>query len=107
MSDQQKVWIVDDDKSIRWVLEKALQKTDVEIQSFSKRKVKMDVIDRVPHSLSTQIEVKIDLEKIAPKKHELGIIEWQRELEPNEKKSIEYDYEVVWDRDVTISPPLP
>lgn len=35
MSEQQKVWIVDDDKSIRWVLEKAIQKTDVEIQSFS------------------------------------------------------------------------
>jgi two-component system, NtrC family, nitrogen regulation response regulator GlnG len=35
MNDKQKVWIVDDDKSIRWVLEKALQKTDVEIQSFS------------------------------------------------------------------------
>lgn len=35
MSENQKVWIVDDDKSIRWVLEKALQKTDVEIQSFS------------------------------------------------------------------------
>ena len=35
MSDKEKVWIVDDDKSIRWVLEKALQKTDADIQSFS------------------------------------------------------------------------
>jgi len=35
MSERKKVWIVDDDKSIRWVLEKALQKTDVEIQSFA------------------------------------------------------------------------
>ncbi|MCZ6803275.1 MAG: nitrogen regulation protein NR(I) [Proteobacteria bacterium] len=35
MSEIQKVWIVDDDKSIRWVLEKALQKTDIDIQSFS------------------------------------------------------------------------
>ena len=35
MNEAQKVWIVDDDKSIRWVLEKALQKTDVDIQSFS------------------------------------------------------------------------
>ena len=35
MTEQQKVWIVDDDKSIRWVLEKALQKSDVKIQSFS------------------------------------------------------------------------
>ncbi|MDD4914106.1 MAG: nitrogen regulation protein NR(I) [Methylococcales bacterium] len=30
-----KVWIVDDDKSIRWVLEKALQKSGIETQSFS------------------------------------------------------------------------
>lgn len=36
MSNQQKVWIVDDDKSIRWVLEKALQKSDVAIESFAK-----------------------------------------------------------------------
>lgn len=36
MSEKKKVWIVDDDKSIRWVLEKALQKTDVEIESFAK-----------------------------------------------------------------------
>jgi two-component system nitrogen regulation response regulator GlnG len=30
-----KVWIVDDDKSIRWVLEKALQKAGIETQSFA------------------------------------------------------------------------
>jgi uncharacterized protein (TIGR02231 family) len=79
----------------------------LEVQSFSKRPVKIDIIDRVPHSVSTQIEVKVDWEKLAPKKHELGVIEWQRELEPNEKKVIEYSYEVEWERDITISPPLP
>ncbi|MFW9869959.1 MAG: mucoidy inhibitor MuiA family protein [Candidatus Thorarchaeota archaeon] len=79
----------------------------LEIQSFSKRKVEIDVFDRIPHSVSTQIDVKMDWEKLNPKNHELGIIEWHRELEPNEKKVIEYSYEVVWDRDVTISPPLP
>ncbi|WP_305907019.1 nitrogen regulation protein NR(I) [Methylomarinum sp. Ch1-1] len=30
-----RVWIVDDDKSIRWVLEKALQKASIETQSFA------------------------------------------------------------------------
>ncbi len=35
MSDRKKVWIVDDDKSIRWVLEKALSKEAVDISSFS------------------------------------------------------------------------
>ena len=79
----------------------------LEIESFSKRKIEIDVFDRVPHSVSTQIEVKIDWEKLAPKNHELGVIEWHRELEPNEKKAIEYGYEVEWERDVTISPPLP
>lgn len=79
----------------------------LEIESFSKRKIEIEVFDRVPHSVSTQIEVKIDWEKLAPKSNDLGVIEWHRELEPNEKKNIEYDYEVVWEKDVTISPPLP
>ncbi len=79
----------------------------LEIQSFSKRKIEVEVFDRVPHSSSTQIEVKIDWEKLAPKNHELGVIEWHRELEPNEKKSIAYSYSVEWEKDVTISPPLP
>ena len=34
MSDVTKVWIVDDDESIRWVLEKALQRVGMEVQSF-------------------------------------------------------------------------
>jgi uncharacterized protein (TIGR02231 family) len=79
----------------------------LEIQSFSKRKIEIEVFDRVPHSVSTQIEIKIDWEKLAAVNQELGVIEWHRALEPNEKKNIEYDYEVVWEKDVTISPPLP
>ncbi len=34
MSDATKVWIVDDDESIRWVLEKALQRVGMDVQSF-------------------------------------------------------------------------
>lgn len=79
----------------------------LELQSFSKRKIEIEVFDRIPHSVSTQIEVKIDWEKLVPKSHDLGVIEWHRELEPNEKKNIEYEYEVVWEKEVTISPPLP
>ncbi len=79
----------------------------LEIQSFSKRKIEIEVFDRVPHSVSTQIEVKIDWEKLAAKEHELGVIEWHRSLESNEKKTIEYAYEVLWEKDVTISPSLP
>jgi len=34
MSERKSVWIVDDDKSIRWVLEKALTGADLHVQSF-------------------------------------------------------------------------
>lgn len=35
MRTNNQIWVVDDDKSIRWVLEKALQKADFEVVSFS------------------------------------------------------------------------
>ncbi|KXH76656.1 MAG: hypothetical protein AM326_06835 [Candidatus Thorarchaeota archaeon SMTZ-45] len=79
----------------------------LEIQNFSKRKIEIEVLDRVPHSLSTEIEVKIDWVKLAAKKHELGVIEWYKEIEPDEKTSIQYNYEVEWEKGVTISPQLP
>lgn len=34
MSDSDQVWVVDDDRSIRWVLEKALQKTAIDVRFF-------------------------------------------------------------------------
>jgi two-component system nitrogen regulation response regulator GlnG len=34
MSKKTHVWVIDDDRSIRWVLEKALQKADMEVTSF-------------------------------------------------------------------------
>ncbi|MHA2313520.1 MAG: DUF4139 domain-containing protein, partial [Candidatus Thorarchaeota archaeon] len=79
----------------------------LEIESYSKRPVKMEVYERVPHSNSTSIEVKVDWEKLNAKKHELGVIEWFIELGPKEKKNIEYSYSVEWERDITINPPLP
>jgi len=79
----------------------------LEIQNFSKRKIEIDVLDRIPHSLSTEIEVKIDWEKLAAVKYELGVVEWHREIGSEEKKTINYDYEVLWEKGVNISPPLP
>ncbi len=34
MSKTQLVWVIDDDRSIRWVLEKALEKAEMEVRSF-------------------------------------------------------------------------
>ena len=46
MTDKSKVWIVDDDKSIRWVLEKALSRENVDITSFSQPD---QVLARIQH----------------------------------------------------------
>ena len=35
MSNTSRVWIVDDDRSIRWVLEKALSQAGIDNESFS------------------------------------------------------------------------
>ncbi len=35
MGKTQQIWIIDDDRSIRWVLEKAMQKAQMEVRSFS------------------------------------------------------------------------
>lgn len=35
MGNTQQIWVIDDDRSIRWVLEKALQKAEMEVRSFS------------------------------------------------------------------------
>ena len=79
----------------------------LEIESYSTRPVKMEVFDRIPHSLNPSIEVKVDWNKLNIRKQELGVIEWNIDLEPKEKRNIEYDYEVEWERNVTIHPPLP
>ena len=79
----------------------------LEIQNFSKNSIEIDVFDRIPHSVSTQIEVKAEWEKLGIEKQNLGIIEWHKKIESNQKETIEYDYEVSWEKIVTISPPLP
>jgi uncharacterized protein (TIGR02231 family) len=79
----------------------------LEIESYSKRSIKMEVFDRIPHSLNPSIEVKADWNKFNMKKQELGVIEWNIDLEPKEKRNIDYDYSVEWERNVTINPPLP
>ncbi len=39
------VWIIDDDKSIRWVIEKALTREGIEFKSFSAAKEGLDALD--------------------------------------------------------------
>jgi len=46
MSTKDRVWIIDDDKSIRWVLEKALTQEDMVVESFSSAEGITDLLDK-------------------------------------------------------------
>lgn len=79
----------------------------LDIQSFSKHPVDIDIFDRIPHSLNPSIEVKVDWEKTEVKGVNLGVAEWHRTIQPNQKTTVEYEYEVSWEKGVTVHPPLP
>lgn len=79
----------------------------LEIQSFSKHAIEIDIFDRIPHSLNPVIEVKVDWEKTGTKSQNLGVAEWHRTIQPNQKAMVEYEYDVSWEKGVTIHPPLP
>lgn len=52
------VWIVDDDKSIRWVLEKSLSKAHIETRTFSNGNHLLEALDAmVPDALITDIRM--------------------------------------------------
>lgn len=58
MNKSETVWIVDDDKSIRWVVEKALQKADFITRSFSDAQALLNALQSdLPDALITDIRM--------------------------------------------------
>ncbi len=58
MKNNKLVWVVDDDKSIRWVLEKALQKAAISTQSFASARSLLEALENdVPTTLITDIRM--------------------------------------------------
>ena len=58
MTKPETVWIIDDDKSIRWVVEKALQKAGIITRSFSSGKELLTALqDDLPDALITDIRM--------------------------------------------------
>ena len=52
------VWIVDDDQSVRWVLEKALKQADMETRSFERAEHLLEAIaDGEPDVLITDVRM--------------------------------------------------
>ena len=79
----------------------------LEIKSFSKKPIEMRIVDRIPHSNSEKIQVELKPMQIPTKKSELGVLEWEVTLDAEKELTIEYAFEVEWEKDVQIQPPLP
>jgi len=53
-----KIWIIDDDRSIRWVLEKALEKADMEVISYENANEIMSELEKeLPDAIVTDIRM--------------------------------------------------
>ncbi|MBD3405723.1 MAG: mucoidy inhibitor MuiA family protein [Candidatus Lokiarchaeota archaeon] len=82
-------------------------KYKIEIKSFANKPIDIKIVDRIPHSDSEKISIEAPPPSIPYKKFELGVIEWEIQVEPEKEKTIEYEYSVEWEKDIRIRPPLP
>ncbi len=80
---------------------------NLKISNFSKKDIEMDIYDRVPHSLNPAIEVKIDYDKLGIKSFELGVMHWESKITASQEFTLNYEYEVQWEKGVAVSPSLP
>ncbi|WXG39974.1 MAG: mucoidy inhibitor MuiA family protein [Candidatus Freyarchaeum deiterrae] len=75
----------------------------LKLNNYSSDKSKIELVDRIPHSLSPEIEAKITSIKPQPDKQELGILRWKLELNPGEETEVSYEYNVEWNRNYTVT----
>jgi len=77
------------------------------IENLSKKGIKIEVVDRIPHSNKPDLKVEANIDKINADKHHLGILTWNFRIPSEKKHTIEYEYEVEWESGRAIYPPLP
>ena len=79
----------------------------LELKNFSKRNITIRVVDVIPHSNSEKITVELLDPSVPPRKMELGVIEWETKIDAGAEIKVTYSYNVEWEKDVRIRPPLP
>ncbi|MBN2229200.1 MAG: mucoidy inhibitor MuiA family protein [Candidatus Thorarchaeota archaeon] len=79
----------------------------LELKNFSKKEIEIRIVDRIPYSSSEKITVEMGQPSLPYKKMELGVITWETKLEANQELTIEYGFDVEWEKDLIVRPPLP
>ncbi|MHA1740511.1 MAG: mucoidy inhibitor MuiA family protein [Candidatus Thorarchaeota archaeon] len=80
---------------------------ELKIENFSEQDIEIEILDRIPHSQDAEIEVRLDREGLDLEEENVGVLKWRRTVPAGEKEIITYRFEVVWDKDIIITPPLP
>ncbi|MHA1135726.1 MAG: mucoidy inhibitor MuiA family protein [Candidatus Thorarchaeota archaeon] len=79
----------------------------LELKNFSKHDIDIRIVDRIPYSNSEKIVVDMEEQSTAFKKMELGVITWETKMTKDQELVLEYEYEVEWEKNLSIRPPLP
>jgi uncharacterized protein (TIGR02231 family) len=79
----------------------------IELKNFSKRDIEIRIVDRIPYSSSEQIVVQMGQPTLPYKSMELGVITWEAKIDVDKELNIKYDFDVEWEKDLMIRPPLP
>ncbi|BCM91657.1 hypothetical protein IAD21_03532 [Abditibacteriota bacterium] len=74
----------------------------IEVQNLKARSVKLSVQDQIPVSRSENIKVKLRGSAPEVQAGELGLLNWELQLAPNEKRTIRFDFGVEAPRETTI-----
>ncbi len=75
----------------------------ITIQNLRKRAIEIEVLDQIPVSQNTQIEVKdVNINPQPKSKDEKGILSWLMTLEPQAKKEITIEFTVEFPKDANI-----
>ncbi len=80
---------------------------ELKIKNYRKESSTMTIKDVIPYSRSERIKIKDFEASISPTKDNLGIHTWELKLKADEELIITYKFEVEWEKDYEITPPLP
>ncbi len=81
---------------------------EIEIKNLAKVSDMLEVWDRIPHSSSEKIKIKLLNVSEEPKEKDLGVLNWEFDLSLiKDKKTLSYSYEIQIEKDVNFFPPLP
>jgi uncharacterized protein (TIGR02231 family) len=76
----------------------------IEVENYRKEKSRIAVYDQLPVSKNADIKVELASTSLKPSEtKDLGILKWDLELEPKEKKIVEFQFSVEYPADKQIS----